>query len=157
MSARDLEAALADLEDLARKGKQPSHYAARHLLLELGQALAADGVEACRGVLDRALAAGSRLEPGWSAAVREELALASAEFARCLEPRYLSLPNYDLEYTQGARARLEDRLRAARALGFDLPERESEMVELADRVLGTLTEKRAGRQGPAGGTRPDVG
>jgi hypothetical protein len=155
MSARDLEAAITDLEDLARRGRQPSHYAARHLLLELGEALAADGLEASRGPLDRALAAGSRLEPGWSAAVREELSLAAAEFARCLEPRYLSLPNYDLEYTRGARARLEDRLRAARALGFELPEREGAMVELADRVLATLAEKRPGREGPSGGRAPD--
>jgi hypothetical protein len=157
MSARELEAAIADLEDLARRGRQPSHYAARHLLLELGEALAAGGLEASRAALERALAAGSRLEPGWSAAVREELSLAAAEFARCLEPRYLSLPNYDLEYTRGARARLEDRLRAARALGFELPDREGEMVELADRVLASLMEQRGGRERPPGALRPDAG
>lgn len=156
MSAPELEVAIADLEDLARKRRQPSHYAARHLLLALGEALEAQGVDATREALDRTAAVGLRLEPGWSSAVREELSLACAEVAKCLEPRYLSLPNYDLPYTRAARARLEDRLRAARALGFALPEREAEMLELADHVLAGLQARQAGREGPESGPLADA-
>lgn len=132
--AREVEDALANLERLVRAGQGPSHYVARHVLLALGQALR-EQPEACGPWLERARTAGREGGESWRQAVQDELTLACGEFAQCLDPRYLSLPNYDREYTRSARARLEDRLRTARELGFGPSLRESEVLELADRVL----------------------
>jgi hypothetical protein len=83
-------------------------------------------------------------------AVQAELAFACGEFAQCVDPRYLSLPSYDLPYTLAARERLADRLRAARELGFELAPREQEILRLADRVLEAYREERAGKPKGAG-------
>ncbi|NOT29598.1 MAG: hypothetical protein HOP15_04010 [Planctomycetes bacterium] len=132
--AREVEDALANLERLVRAGQAPSHYVARHVLLALGQALR-EGQEACGPWVERARTAGREGGESWRQAVQDELTLACGEFAQCLDPRYLNLPNYDREYTRSARARLEDRLRSARELGFEPSPREIEVLELADRVL----------------------
>jgi hypothetical protein len=86
-------------------------------------------------LLERARAAAAGAGPAWSQAVQTELTLACGEFAQGVDPRYLSLPDYDLGYTRSARARLADRLRAAGELGFELSPREAQVLELADRVL----------------------
>jgi hypothetical protein len=94
--------------------------------------------------------------------VDAELGMACGEFAQSLDPRFLGLPNYDLEYTRTARARLEDRLRAARALGFQLSPRETDMLALSDQVFVAFCADREARgarertQGsPAPGRSPD--
>ncbi|HEX6884248.1 MAG TPA: hypothetical protein VF530_12795 [Planctomycetota bacterium] len=130
----ELEKALQLLESLVRQRAAPSHYVARLLLLTLGAALRAEPAAAAAGV-ERTRRAGEALGEPWAEALRTELGLACGEFAQCVDPRYLDLPGYDLEYTRAARARLEDRLRAATALGFALEDRHREMLELADRVL----------------------
>jgi len=136
-----LEAALAQLETMARRRERPSHYLARHLLLELGQELAQGTAdEAVR----RARSAGEALAQDWSSAVETELSLACGEFAQSVDPRYLALPSYDLEYTQAARAKLHDRLRAAAELGFALAPREEEVLALAERVFVAFLEQRKG-------------
>lgn len=142
MSLREVEAALANLEELARRGHAPSHYVARHLLLALGQALREGPPESYAAVVARARSAGEAAGPGWSEAVAAELGLACGEFAQCLDPRFLSLPNYDVEYTRAARARLEDRLGAARELGFRLSPRETDMLALADQVFAAFCAER---------------
>jgi len=139
MSRREAEDALRELEGQARKGRGPDHHQARRLLLSLGRLLEELGTGACAPLLERARALSS---PAWVAAVQMELSLACVEFARSVEPRYLELPNYDLAYTQGARVRLGDRLRAGRELGIDLDPREAAILELADRVLAAYLEKK---------------
>lgn len=139
-----LETALNTLEQLAGRGEKPSHYLARHLLIELGQALArGEGTAAT----ERARAAGERASPAWRVAVETELSLACGEFAQSVDPRFLQVPGYDLEYTRGARARLADRLRAAEALGFALPPREHEVLTLADGVFEAFLARRRDANG----------
>jgi hypothetical protein len=158
MSARDVEEALASLERAAREGRRPGHHLARHLLLGLGAALR-EQPERCAAWIERAQAAGTAAGAAWKDAVLDELTLACGEFAQCVDPRYLDLPDYDHEYTRGARARLEDRLRCARELGFTPTPRETEIVELADCVLEAATRRKAeaggqrGRPSPAEGGR----
>jgi len=152
MSATEAEAAVAQLEDLARRGHKPSHYVARRILLALGQALR-DGPEASGAWVARARAAGEFAGPTWRESVQGELSLACGEFAQCVDPRYLAIPTYDLEYTRAARLRLGDRLRAAAELGFSLSERETDVLDLADRVLAAFEQNRAAAR-PSGGSQP---
>lgn len=141
----EFEKALGLLEEVVRRQGAPSHYVARHLLLALGEAIRNEEPRAAEWQ-ERARRVGALAGTGWTEAVETELSLACAEFAQCLEPRYLSLPNYDLEYTRAARARLEDRLSAARALGLAPSPRDQEILTLADQVL----EAHRTRLGPAG-------
>ena len=90
----ELEKALISLETLARRGEKPSHYVARHLLIELGRALAAGPAAEA---VQRARTAGGAVAPAWKSAVETELSLACGEFAQSLDPRFLALPSYDLE------------------------------------------------------------
>lgn len=154
MSAREVEDALANLERLVQNGQRPSHYVARHVLLTLGKALRQESSETCAAWVARAGAAGSKAGEAWGTAVRDELTLACGEFAQCMDPRYLGLPNYDIEYTRAARGRLEDRLTAARALGFRPSDKETELLELADRVLEASLGRRGSRPPPEQGSRP---
>lgn len=164
MSSGEAEKAIGGLEELVRRRTPPSHYVARHVLLSLGQALREEP-EACAALLERARVAGRAAGAPWSEAVQTELTLACGEFAQSLDPRYLSLPDYDLDYTRSARGRLADRLRAASELGFELTPRETEVLVLADRVLAGHSAQqgldRAARPettrrppGPGRGNRP---
>ena len=152
MSLGDAEKALASLEGAVRREAAPSHHVARQVLLAVGQALREGALPP--EFLERARQAGRAAGPAWEQAVETELTLACGEFAQSVDPRYLGLPNYDLAYTQGARERLDERLRAARELGFGLSERESKILELADRVLAEHLARKAPatkRPGPAAG------
>jgi hypothetical protein len=151
VNAREAERALAALEELGRKKAAPSHYVARHVLLALGQMLRAEAPGSCAALVERARVAGRAAGPAWGEAVQTELTLACGEFAQSVEPRYLSLPDYDLDYTRSARVRLGDRLRAASELGFGLSPRETEVLALADRVLAGHTARQE-----AGGTDPEA-
>lgn len=148
--AKEVEAALANLEGLAKKGHAPSHYVARHVLLALGKLMASGPEAESAPLVARARAAGEGAPSGWKEAWTEaldaELSMACGEFAQSLDPRYLDLPNYDLDYTKASRARLEDRLRAASALGVALSPRETDVLALADQVLGTFLERRGARK-----------
>jgi len=149
VSTREAEKALASLEELVRRGARPSHHLARAVLLTLGQILREEGPGSCAALIERARAVGQRAGPAWSEEVQTELTLACGEFAQGVDPRYLGLPNYDLDYTRSARLRLADRLEAARELGFALAPREAQMLELADRVLEQhLARRRAGGSDP---------
>lgn len=135
MSTPEVEKAIGSLEELARRQASPSHYVARYVLLTLGKLLHEAPPGSYDALLERTRAAGRAAGPAWDQAVQTELTLACGEFAQSLDPRYLGLPDYDLDYTRSARARLADRLRAAGELGFELTAREKELLELADRVL----------------------
>lgn len=147
MSVREVEAALTNLELLARRGDAPSHYVARHLLLALGQALRECPPDACAPLVARARSAGEAAGPAWNEAVAAELGLACGEFAQSLDPRFLGLPNYDVAYTRAARARLEDRLRAAHALDLGLSPHETDMLVLADQVFAAFCAERERSEG----------
>jgi hypothetical protein len=149
---QEVEAALTELEGLARRGKRFSHHLARRLLLALGRALEEETPEACAPWVARARATAGLAGEGWSSALRDELTLACGEFIQCVDPRYLGLSGYDMEYTRAARARLADRLRAARALGHELPPREAELLALADQVLATAARRSDERRGSASST-----
>lgn len=138
----EVEKAIELLERVVRQGAAPSHYLARHLLLALGEALR-EGYAPALEHLERARQVGAAAGAGWAEAVQTELSLACAEFAQSVDPRYLTLPNYDHQYTLAARARLQDRLSAARALGFAQSTRDQEILTLADQVL----EAHRARQG----------
>ncbi len=130
-----LAAAILEFEELARKGARPNRYDARALLLPLGRVLIEEGRAAVREELARIRAVQDAPLRGWRRAVREEIALAAAEHVRGVDPRYLSHPRYDFAYALGARERLEQRLRAAEALGISPPEDLLERVAAADRLL----------------------
>src|SRR5262245_32993961 len=91
--------------------KAPSRYAAREILVGVGTWILS-------GDESRVAAALARLAPAvepdrtrWTNAVLEELTLAVTEHVRSTDPRYLTHPRYDLQYTVAARERLEARLR----------------------------------------------
>ena len=146
-----LEAALDELAAIAKRGGEPNRYHARELLVALGNALLGDTGDALEvepedltasapagdvvPYLERALELGERLGPSWRAAARTELELACAEHVHSVDPRFLSLPNYDWDYTLSARQRLTARLAAAQRLGLDLPETLLARVEEADERL----------------------
>ena len=130
--ASELEAVLRTLERVARNGQWPSRQLAREVLLALGAWMRESGSDATP--LERVRKAGRALSTRWDEVVRAELSLSCAEFVQSVDPRYLGIPNYDRDYTRAARARLEDRLRAAGALGFALDAKEVEMLALADQV-----------------------
>lgn len=135
----DFRATLDEAEAMAKRPrpKPPTRYQARALLVPLGESLLEAGPvaeEALRRM--RALFDGQR--PGWNAAVGEELTLATTEHVRSCDPRYLSLPTYDLAYTVAARHRLEARLRAAAELGCPVDETLLDQIERADELLAPL-------------------
>jgi hypothetical protein len=145
--APGLEDSVRSLEQLARKRERPSHFLARVILLGVGEQLREGRAEA---LLRRIRTAVEPIAPDWSEAVGMELSLAIAEFAGSVNPRYLGLPDYDREYTTRSRALLEDRLRAARALGVAPAERECQILDIADRVWADHLASRAekGRDDP---------
>ena len=84
----DVERALEVLEKVVRQRGTPSHYVARHVLLALGAALRERSPEAGAWV-ERARRAGDSAGAGWIEAIQAELSMACAEFAQCVDPRYL--------------------------------------------------------------------
>jgi len=128
-----LEEALREVEALGKDGGRADRHHARGLLVPLGELLDADADVATE--LERARSAVERLGASWPAALADELSLACAEHVHSVDPRYLSLPNYDWEYTLEARRRLEARIVACRALGFAFPDTLLESVHRADRTL----------------------
>jgi hypothetical protein len=147
VSLPDAEKALGELEGSVRRDVPPGHHLARRVLLTLGDALRREP-GTCGALVERARAAGRAAGKAWEQAVRTELSLACGEFAQGLDPRYLGLPNYDLDYTRAARERLADRLLAAAELGFHLPPREKEILGLADRVLAMHLARREAPPSP---------
>ena len=150
--SKEAEKAVASLEELARRNAKPGHHLARAVLLTIGQVLREGGPGAGIALIERARVAGRSAGPAWGDAVLTELTLACGEFAQGVDPRYLGLPNYDLQYTEAARRRLADRLEVARELGFELAPREAQLLELADRVLAQhLARRSAGVSGAGPG------
>lgn len=148
----ELDRALDALERLARADGRPSRHEARAILVPLGTALA-EGAKGTEARIARLRQAVERLRESWEAAVHEELSLACAEHVQAVDPRYLGLPDYDFDYTVGARARLQARLRAAEALGIEAPRPLWLQVEQADAVLKDyLRAREPGSEGGGNGS-----
>ena len=135
---RELAEALDELSKLGPKGPRPDRYHARALLVPLGRLGLEHGAEAAAVHIDRARQVLTPLGPAWVEAVQGELALACAEHVHAVNPRYLSLSNYDFDYTLAARARLAARLWAAGALGIEAPEELARGVERRRSAAGGL-------------------
>ena len=134
---QELEAAVASLEEIARskKGRRVDRYDARALLVPLGLLLLERGSEAVADHVERIQAAAERLGEPWAEAIQGELSLAATEHVHAVDPRYLTLPNYDFAYTLEARRRLEARLVAAEELDVELPAALADGVRRADERL----------------------
>ena len=140
-----LEEALDELHAWIRKGKAPARQDARAVLIPLGRLALADpdtdlGPES--PLVTRLREAVAPCAEVWEGVVTEELALACAEHVQGVDPRYLELENYDLDYTLAARERLEARLAGAGVLGVEAPEHLLEGVRRADGLLRPLLEAR---------------
>lgn len=149
-SAAELDAQLSE----ARAAGQNLHrHHARGILIALGRLLAEDGEETPDSAREDALKRVSAWQEGldeeaeeaWQRATAEELSLACAEHVQSVDPRFLDHPRYDIEYTRGARQRLEARLVAARELGLELPETLIEGVRSADAMLEPYLRGQSGR------------
>ncbi len=132
--SRDLEAALDSLRRLQRRSR-PDRQHARALLIPLGRWIRENGGASSRDWLSRVREATAHLGGAWAGAIQDELSLACTEHVQSADPRFLILPNYDLEYALEARERLEARLITAQALGFDPPARLARGVRKADHLL----------------------
>jgi hypothetical protein len=146
---RELDTALAGLERWVLGRKKPTRHQARAVLVALGAWIEAErpaeeAVQAVRARIERGVAP---LAEAWEAAVLDELILACTEHVRSVDPRHLTHPRYDLEYTVHARERLEARLVAASALGASPSEELLDRVARADEILRAHLERRA-RQDP---------
>jgi len=136
-----LREALDDLAALAGKKGLPNRYHARALLVPLGF-LVQEDADAAGAWIERIRQATAPFDEAWREAVEAELSLACAEHVHAADPRYLDLPNYDFEYTLGARERLEARLQAARVLALEVPPTLERGVERADRLLAPYVARR---------------
>ena len=138
---------LVELQQLARKRKDrtPNRYHARAVLLGLGELALAEppeeGERAAAEWVPRLQRAMRPFDGGFERAIVEELALAAAEHARGVDPRFLDHPRYDFAYTIAARERLERRLVAAQLLGVEPDEALLERVAGADRLLEPYLER----------------
>lgn len=143
-AAEELQDALDHLEAQGKREKPAvSRRDARAVLLPFGSLLCA-GSEGTAAAAERLRRLTARFDEAWRTAVTEELRLAGAEYVMSVDERYLGMPDYDFEYTTGARERLESRLRACEELGYALPEGLRERVADADEVYRPYVERRQG-------------
>jgi hypothetical protein len=137
MSVKDdpeFQAALAEIAARKLKKKNVTRFQARSLLIVLGEALLAEDASV-REAIDSVRALVVESPEAWREAVDEEFSLAATEHVRSCEPRYLKMPQYDFEYTVGARHRLEARLRAAVEIDLPIDETLLEQIARADALL----------------------
>lgn len=137
----ELESALALVRE-ALAAKQPlNRYHARAVLLPLGALLAAETSASARAEAQALLALVRPVRAAWHGAVQDELEMAITEFVQSVDRRYLSRPDYDFRYTREARARIDDRLRAARELGIALPEPGERALARADLAFAPFADR----------------
>jgi len=138
----ELDQALQLLKESTVAGQRPNRYHARAILLPLGAGLAAESAGVASAALKQIAAATLPVQEAWREAVEDEIEMAVTEFVHATDPRYLGRKDYDLAYTLEARARVEDRLRAVRALGL-VPD--PTMI----RQLAQADQRLEARRGPA--------
>jgi len=131
----ELDAAIRDIETLAGRRGRPTRHDARALLLALGGALEANLRADAEKAKGRIKALPADFLERWEQALRDELSMASTEYTRSVDPRYLDDPSYDFEYTIQARRRLGMRLSAAEFLGLPADETLVSGMRRADALL----------------------
>ena len=143
--SQELEDALALVREALAKRQPLNRYHARAVLLPLGAELARAAEAAGRARVERLRELLRPVAAGWSQAVQDELEMAVAEFVKSVDRRYLTRPDYDFEYTLEARARVEDRLRAMRALEIEPGTEWLRDLERADREFAQHLARRGAR------------
>lgn len=143
---KELSAALDELGRLAARGRKPTRFHARALLIPLGRLLLEGEAEAQAGAIQRARQLTEPLREAWEKSVQEELALACAEHVLGVDPRHLDHPRFDFGYALAARERLEARLAAASALDLQPPEELLDGVARADELLQPYLERDRGER-----------
>jgi hypothetical protein len=138
----ELESAILAVEKLAGRGGPLTRHEARPILLGIGASLRSAGPEELGDAGDRLRRLPERPRAAWIAAVEDELTMASTEYVRSVDPRFLNHPQYDLDYTLEARRQLDDRWRACAYLGQALDPAAVASVERADRLLEGRTKRR---------------
>lgn len=138
----DLESAIRAVEALAGRGAPLTRHDARPILLRIGWSLLAGRPEGLEDARDRLRRLPERPRTSWIAAVQDELSMASAEYVRSVDPRYLDHPQYDLDYTLEARRLLEARWRACAYLGQPPDAAAVASVRRADTLLESRTSAR---------------
>jgi hypothetical protein len=146
----DLQAEIAGLEELAKRGRILTRHDVRPILLAIGGALSSAEAADLDATRERYRALPPEFRAAWEAAVRDELAMASTEHIRSVDPRYLDHPAYDFRYTLEARRDLDARLRAAGLTDIHIDETLSAAVGRADALLESRLARRAGVVGPPG-------
>ena len=141
--ATQLTHALAENEELVAKKRKPSRFDVRALFVPLGALILEGDIVGLSPTLEHLATFISPDDEDWQKAVAEELGLAAEEYSLSVDPKYLSLPNYDFDYTERAREMLECRLRAAEHLGFGLPEGLQGRIQRADALLEPYLDTRS--------------
>jgi hypothetical protein len=131
----ELDAAVRAVEAMAGRKATPTRHDARPVLLGIGAAILAGRPEVASAARERLAKLPEPLRRAWEDAVLDELAMASTEHVRSVDPRHLAHPRYDLEYTLQARRRLEARVLAAEALGLAPGAPHFEAIARADALL----------------------
>jgi hypothetical protein len=137
-----LKSAIDALDQGAKKRKLVDHHAVRGILVPLGSLLL-EGEDVTREV-ERIQRIAVELKEKWRNALEFELKLAVSEHVLSVDLRYLSLPDYDFDYTVQARERLEARLLAAEVLGFPASDDHLARVQQADATLEPFLRSREG-------------
>jgi len=140
--ATDLSLALSENQDLTTGKRPPSRFDVRALFIPLGALVLEGDLAGLAPTLEHLATFVRADDEVWQRAVAEELTLASEEYSQSVDPKFLDLPNYDLDYTARSRETLECRLRAAEHLGFGLPEGIQGRIEAADALLEPYLDAR---------------
>jgi hypothetical protein len=138
----ELESAIRALEGLASRAGPITRHDERPILPSLGRSLHAGRKEDLGDAADSSRRLPERSRNAWIAAVKDELAMAGTEYVRCVDPRFLNHPQYDLAYTLEARLQLDARSRACEYLGEPLDPAVVASVGRADALLEDRTETR---------------
>jgi hypothetical protein len=144
-----LEALLAQLSSAVQRGRPLERALVRQVLLALGALLDEERGPEPQALVDRILALLQPRASEWSAQLGAELEQAAIEYDQCVDPRYLSRPDYDLAYTLRARDRLRARLLASAALGAPLPEALERRIRATDERLAPYVSEEPRPDGPS--------
>jgi hypothetical protein len=133
----ELEAAIRAVEAPANRAGPPTRHEARPILLGIGRSLQTGRPEELGDAADRLRGLPERPRKAWIAAVKDEIAMAITEYVRCVDPRFLDHPQYDLDYTLEARRQLDARLKACEYLGEPAEPAAVDAVARADALLSS--------------------
>ena len=139
----DITYACTELQRRLKSKEIPDRQLVRFAFLALGQIALEEGQVEARSIGSELKAAAEEHADHWSEAVSSEMALAVAEHVGGVDPRFLDMPSYDFNYTVTARERLEARLQAMEALGYEVAEELLDQISDADERLAPYLARRA--------------